>query len=195
MLLRLQKIFGGRRGPATAVLTIVLLLLVVVPFLAGLGTLLENRAAIAAKVEGCEPAEIPPPPSWLAKVPLVGSHVSEAWQGYAGEVAHDLAAKVAPYARQALNWFVGVLGNVGALFFQLLMTVIVCAVLYNLGDAAAERVRRFARRIAGERARTPSCSRARRSEASRSASSSPPSASRCSRASASRSRASPSRAP
>ena len=151
VLLKLQKIFGGRRGPATAVLTIVLLLVVVVPFLAGLGTLLENREAIAAKVDGLRTAEIPPPPSWIAKIPIVGSHASEAWQGYAGEAAHDLAAKVAPYARQALNWFVGVLGSVGALFFQLLMTVIVCAVLYNLGDAAAERVRRFARRIAGER--------------------------------------------
>ena len=48
VLLKLQTLFGGRRGPATAVLTIALLLLVVVPFLAGLGTLLGNRDAIAA---------------------------------------------------------------------------------------------------------------------------------------------------
>ncbi len=151
VLLKLQKLFGGRRGPATAVLTIALLVVVAVPFLAGLGTLLENRDAIAAKVDALRTAEIPPPPAWVAGIPFVGSHASAAWQGYAGEAAHDLAAKAAPYARQVLNWFVSTLGSIGGLFFQLLMTVIVCAVLYNLGDAAAERVRRFARRIAAER--------------------------------------------
>ena len=151
VLLKLQKLFGGRRGPATAVLTIGLLLVVVVPFLAGLGALLENRDAIAAKVDGLRTAEIPPPPAWVARVPLVGAQVVAAWQGYAGADVRDLAAKAAPYARQALNWFMSTLGSIGSLFFHLLMTVIVAAVLYNLGDAAAERVRRFARRVAGDR--------------------------------------------
>jgi predicted PurR-regulated permease PerM len=50
-----------------------------------------------------------------------------------------------------LDWFVGTLGSVGALFFHLLMTVVVAAVLYLLGDSAAERLRRFARRVAGDR--------------------------------------------
>ena len=151
VLQKLQKWFGGRRGPAVAVLTIVLLLVVVVPFLAGLGTLLGNREAIAAKVDQLRTAEIPPPPGWVARIPFVGSHAAAAWQGFAGEAVRDLAAQAAPYARQALNWLVGTLGSIGALFFQLLMTVIVAAVLYNLGDAAAERVRRFARRLAGDR--------------------------------------------
>lgn len=151
VLLKLQKIFGGRRGLAAAVLTVALLLVVVVPFLAGLGALLENREAIAAKVDGLRTAEIPPPPAWVAKIPIVGAQASAAWQGLAGEAVRDLAQKAAPYARQALNWFVGTLGSIGALFFQLLMTVVVCAVLYNLGDAAAVRLRRFGRRLAGDR--------------------------------------------
>lgn len=151
VLLRLQKLFGGRRGPATAVLTIVLLLVVVVPFLAGLGTLLESRDAIALKVDQLKTAEVPPPPSWVAKIPMVGPRASAAWQDNAGAAVRDFAEKAAPYARQALNWFVGALGSIGALFGHLLVTVIVCAVLYNMGDAAAERVRRFARRLAGDR--------------------------------------------
>ena len=151
VLLRLQRWFGGRRGPAVAVLTIVLLLIVVVPFLAGLGTLLGNREAITAKIDQLRTAEIPPPPSWVARVPLVGAQAAAAWQGFAGAAAHDLAAKAAPYARQALNWLIGTLGSIGALFFHLLMTVIVAAVLYSLGDTAAERLRRFARRLAGDR--------------------------------------------
>lgn len=151
VLLKLQTLFGGRRGPAVAVLTITLLLVVVVPFLAGLGTLLGNRDAIASKIDTMRAAQVPPPPGWVARVPLVGGPLAGAWQRVVGQGVHELAAKVAPYARQLLNWFVGALGNIGALFFQLLMTVTVCAVLYNLGDAAADRVRRFARRLAGDR--------------------------------------------
>ena len=150
-LLKLQGLLGGRRGLATTVLTIALLLLVVVPFLAGFGTLLKNREAIMAKVDQMRTAEVPPPPSWVARIPLVGSHASAAWQDLAGGAVRDLAAQAAPYARQALNWLLGMLGSIGALFFQLLMTVIVCAVLYNLGDAAAGRLRKFARRVGGDR--------------------------------------------
>lgn len=151
VLLKLQSWFGGRRGPAVAVLTIALLLLVVVPFLAGLGTLLKNREAIAAKVDGLRTASIPPPPPWVARVPLVGTHASDAWQSLAGGAVKDLAAHAAPYAKQALNWLLSTVGSIGALFVQLLMTVIVAAVLYNLGDAAADRLRRFGRRLAGDR--------------------------------------------
>jgi predicted PurR-regulated permease PerM len=151
VLLKLQKLFGGRRGPAVAVLTVALLLVVVVPFLAGLGTLLKNREAIAAKIDGLRTAEIPPPPSWVARIPIVGTHATAAWQDLAGGAVRDLSEKAAPYARQALNWLLSTVGSVGALFVQLLMTVVVCAVLYNLGDAAAERLRRFGRRLAGDR--------------------------------------------
>jgi predicted PurR-regulated permease PerM len=151
VLVRLQAWFGGRRGPATAVLTVALLLVVVVPFLAGLASLLSHREAIAAKIDGLKTAEIPPPPSWVAKIPLVGANASAAWQDLAGGAVKDFAADLAPYLRQALNWLIGTAGSLGALFVQLLMTVIVCAVLYNLGDAAADRLRRFGRRLAGDR--------------------------------------------
>ena len=151
LLLRLQGLLAGRRGAATAVLTVALLLLVVVPFLAGFGAVLKNREAIMAKLDELRTAQVPPPPSWVASIPLVGPHASAAWQDLAGGAVRDLAEQAAPYARQALNWLISSLGSVAGLFFQLLMTVIVCAVLYNLGDAAAGRLRKFARRVGGDR--------------------------------------------
>ena len=151
LLLKVQGLLGGRRGLATTALTIALLLLVVVPFLAGFGALLENREAIMAKVDQLRTADVPPPPTWVASIPLVGAHASAAWQDLAGGAVRDLAAQAAPYARQALNWLISSFGSLAGLFFQLLMTVIVCAVLYNLGDAAAGRLRKFARRVGGDR--------------------------------------------
>ena len=150
LLLKLQKMLGGRRGMATTVLTIALLLLVVVPFLAGFGALLKNREAIVMKVDQLRPH------GSLRRLlgreySLVGTHAASAWQDLAGGAVRDLAAQAAPYVRQALNWLISSLGSVAGLFFQLLMTVIVCAVLYNLGDAAAGRLRKFAQRVGGDR--------------------------------------------
>ncbi|HQR44496.1 MAG TPA: AI-2E family transporter YdiK [Thermoanaerobaculia bacterium] len=151
LLLRLQRLFGGRRGPATAVLTLALLLLVVVPFLLALGTLLGNRDTIAIRVEQLRTAQLPPAPEWVAGIPLVGGKAAAAWNGLAGTGLRDLATKAAPHTRQAVNWFFAAFGSLAGLFGQLLMTVVVAAVLYSLGDQAADRTRRFARRIGGDR--------------------------------------------
>ena len=151
LLLKVQKMLGGKRGMATTFLTIALLLVVVVPFLAGFGALLKNREAIMIKVDQLRTAQVPPPPAWVASIPLVGTHAAAAWQDLAGGAVRDLAAQAAPYVKQALNWLVSSLGSVAGLFFQLLMTVIVCAVLYNLGDTAAARLRKFAQRVGGDR--------------------------------------------
>jgi predicted PurR-regulated permease PerM len=42
-------------------------------------------------------------------------------------------------------------GSVGLLLLQFLMTVIIAAILYASGEEAADQVRRFAHRLAGER--------------------------------------------
>ncbi len=151
VLLKLQGWFGGRRGPATAVMTIVLLAVFVAPLLAGIATLFSRREAIVARISGLETMEVPPPPEWVVGLPLVGRKAAAAWEGFAGETFKDLAAAAAPYARQGTNWLMSVVGSVGAALVQLLLTVIVAAVLYTLGEPAAERVRRFARRVGGER--------------------------------------------
>src|SRR5262249_44478781 len=67
-------------------------------------------------------------------------------------MGHDeLAARAAPYARAAVEWFAARVGNLGLLALNFLLTVIVTAVLYTTGEQAAAGVRRFARRLAGDR--------------------------------------------
>jgi predicted PurR-regulated permease PerM len=49
------------------------------------------------------------------------------------------------------RWFVAEVGSVGFLLVQFLLTVAIAAVLYAGGEAFADGVRRFARRLAGAR--------------------------------------------
>ena len=63
----------------------------------------------------------------------------------------DLAARLGPYAGIIARWIAGEAGTIGALLMQFLLTVVIAAVMYCRRRDAARGVRRFARRLAGER--------------------------------------------
>jgi len=95
--------------------------------------------------------QVPPPPDWVAGLPVVGERVAAVWQQVAVEGYSELAARLAPYVKDVGKWIVGHAGSAGAVFIQLLLTVILTAILYSGGEYAAERVLRFGRRLAGAR--------------------------------------------
>ncbi|MCC6130478.1 MAG: AI-2E family transporter YdiK [Acidobacteria bacterium] len=151
VLISLQKRLRGSRGLATAVLVVVLLSIVFVPFLMAMASLFGSLDDITAKLKALETMQVPPPPEWVAKVPVVGTKASDYWRSIGGEGMKDLVAQVAPYASNILKWFAGKAGSVGAALAQFLLTIVVAAVFYSNGEAAADRVIRFARRLAGDR--------------------------------------------
>ena len=65
--------------------------------------------------------------------------------------AGGVRARLAPHAGDILKWFAGQAGSFGMMFVQFLLTVVIAAILYYGGEAAARSVRRFACRLAGER--------------------------------------------
>ena len=91
------------------------------------------------------------PPAWLADLPMVGGLLERGWQQASALGLHDLLPRLSPYAGDVTRWFVAQVGSVGFLLLQFLMTVVIAAVMYASGEAAANLVRRFARRLGGER--------------------------------------------
>jgi predicted PurR-regulated permease PerM len=92
---------------------------------------------------------VPPPPQWVAKIPLRGLHLHDAWQQFASQGSGALAERVSPYAGKYVAWFASRMGAIGAMILQFLITVIIAAVLYGHGESAARGVRAFAYRLAG----------------------------------------------
>ncbi|HLL18874.1 MAG TPA: AI-2E family transporter, partial [Rubrivivax sp.] len=90
-------------------------------------------------------------PGWLINLPLVGGFVAKLWDQATVLGLRDLWPRLTPYAGSLTRWFVGQLGGIGFLMLQFLVTVIIAAVLYSTGENAARLVRRFARRLGGER--------------------------------------------
>jgi predicted PurR-regulated permease PerM len=148
LLLRLQSALGGRRSLAAAVMTALLLVIVVAPLAVAVSTIVQQ----AARLSNVKVAEIriPLPPVWVDGVPIVGATVAAEWRVYASATPEELASKAAPYVTPVVSWIADRAGSVGAFLLQMLLTVLLCGVLYVTGETAALGVRRFARRLQGE---------------------------------------------
>jgi predicted PurR-regulated permease PerM len=146
LMLRAERFFGGRRWAAVTLMSLVLLVMFLVPVFAAVGAIVANADEIAAWAHRLRDSRLPPPPAWLAGLPLVGERAVAAWHRFDDQA---LGVALAPYAQDAVRWFVAQVGSLGALSAQFLLTVIAAAVLYANGEYAADTAQRFGARLAG----------------------------------------------
>ena len=78
----------GRAGLAATVVTLLILLVVVTPFIVVGATLAENSDRVTAFVRGLIENGPPDPPAWLNDLPVFGARVVTYWSSF----AHDSAA-------------------------------------------------------------------------------------------------------
>jgi predicted PurR-regulated permease PerM len=147
----LEARFGNRRLPAIAVMTLALLLLLVLPLWLAIDTIVEHADALSAAAQNIVANGLPPAPDWLSGLPLVGERLASLWQQFAAGGAPGLVAKVTPYAADTGKWALAQVGGLGGMLIQFLLIVTIAAILYGTGEGGARLVRRFGRRLAGER--------------------------------------------
>jgi predicted PurR-regulated permease PerM len=150
VLLRLQDLFGGRRAPAVAAMTVALLLILMLPLGAAVSAVVDNAPRIGSWL-GSATATIPPPPPWVESVPFVGKRAAARWDTLAHTDSEEIAARHAGKARALFEWLLARIGGLGRVMVQFLLTVVIAGILYGTGETAAEGVRRFAARLAGAR--------------------------------------------
>ncbi|TAK47098.1 MAG: AI-2E family transporter YdiK [Betaproteobacteria bacterium] len=151
LLLRLQRRLWGRRWLAVSVMTLALLLTFVVPLSLAIAAAVGNAGQIVAWAKSLATMSLPQPPQWVESLPIAGEAIASAWRDLAAAGWQELAKRAAPYADVGLRWLAGELGDAGLIVVQLLLTVLLCAILYAEGEAAAARLRRFGVRLAGAR--------------------------------------------
>jgi predicted PurR-regulated permease PerM len=151
LMLRVQSYVRGKRGVAVTVMVLFLLLVFVLPLSLAVSALIDNADVLAGWARSLSTFTLPPPPDWLAGLPLVGEKLASFWQDLAAGERDGLIAKVAPYAGAATRWLFAQLGTVGLMSFHFLLTVLIAAIMYAGGEEAAVLVHRFGRRLAGER--------------------------------------------
>jgi predicted PurR-regulated permease PerM len=147
----LEARLGQRRAPAVAVMTFAMLLLLIVPLWAAVATVVGSVDHVTALAEKLASAGLPPPPSWISGVPLVGVRLEAAWARLASAGPEGLATQLSPYLAAAATFVLGRLGSLGGTVLQFLLVVVLSAILYANGETAARGVRRFGYRLAGVR--------------------------------------------
>ena len=150
MMLKLQDRLRGR-ALAVAIMSGAMVLVFVVPLVLAIQTVVDNTETLAEWGNKLATAPIPPPPEWVARIPLVGAKLSEGWASIAAAGKDDLVARLAPYTAAAAKWVADALGGLGVAGIQFLLTVIIAIVMYTNGEAARTALIRFGRRIAGDR--------------------------------------------
>lgn len=151
LLLRLEKLLGGRRSLAVATMTIALLLVLLVPMWAAIDTIADNGGRVSDWGRALAASGVPPPPEFVAKLPLVGEKIASYWADLSAGGAEGIVTRLSPYATAIGKRVVVEAGTVGFVFIQFLLVVVLAAVMYANGEIAASKLRRFGRRLAGER--------------------------------------------
>lgn len=151
LLTALQDRLGKRRAPAVAIMTLGMVFLLMLPMWLAFDTIAGHTDEARALAKRLADSGLPQPPEWVARVPLVGERLSAALAAFADAGPAGIEATLRPYASNAARWAVSGAGSLGGTLVQLLLVVILSAVMYSSGESAARGMRRFGRRLAGQR--------------------------------------------
>jgi predicted PurR-regulated permease PerM len=146
-MLAVQRRLGNRRSLATLVMLLILLFVIVLPLYEATSTLAEHGAEIMGVIRQLPDYALPPPPSWIHDIPMVGTRVADEWQTLSDAGPGGLLAKLEPYVSIAAHWLIGHAASVGVFVIHMVVTVVITGVLYSQGESAAAYVMRFAERV------------------------------------------------
>jgi predicted PurR-regulated permease PerM len=151
MMLDLQRRMGGRRGAATAFMTIVMLAVFIVPFALAVAVLVDAAVRSAELLRSVTSEGLPPAPAWLIGLPWVGERLAEKWQGFAALGPEGVTEALRPYARSTAGWILSLSGSFGLVVIHFLLTIVLVGILYANGEQARNGVLMFGRRIGKDR--------------------------------------------
>jgi predicted PurR-regulated permease PerM len=151
LLLRLQRLVGGSRGLAVALMTLVVLVLFVVPFWLAVTTILGHTDSLLGLVRAAVAFRIPAVPHWVSDLPLVGAKAAEFWTKFENEGIGTILPRTTPDVGIAAQWFLGSVGSFGRLLVQFLLTTVIVAIMSTHGEAGARIASQFGHRLAGDR--------------------------------------------
>ncbi|MEP9378196.1 AI-2E family transporter YdiK [Aquabacter sp. CN5-332] len=151
LMIWVQRHTGNRRTIAVLAMTTMLLLVLIVPFWLAINTIIANTEAITELARAALSLRIPPPPSWMGEIPLVGESIVDMWGQFTAAGIMDLTPKLTPYIGTFTQGLASTAGNIGWMFVQFLLTTAIAAGMYAAGEQASAASLRFGRRLGGER--------------------------------------------
>lgn len=147
---RLVNLFRGRRTLASLVMACALIAVVLVPFVTVGVTLADNVQDLKAATEKWIENGPRNPPSWLAKVPVIGQSAVEEWKVLVADSA-ALMKKAKPFIESVSLWLLKSGFTLGRGAVELALSILITFFLLRNGLSLSERLSFGVQRIAGPR--------------------------------------------
>lgn len=151
LLMNVQRRVGGKRTPAAAVMTLLIVAVFLVPFGWAVTVLLDAGVQGVELVRAAGQRGLQPLPEWLVDIPWVGPRLDSRWQELIASGPQGVADALRPFAREAASWTIALTGGIGVVAVHFLLTVVIAGILYSRGEQAAAGVIAFARRLSADR--------------------------------------------
>lgn len=147
----LDRLVGGRRMLSSSLMTLLVTLVVVVPFIAVATGLADNVTELVQALSGMLKTGLPDAPAWVVKLPLIGQSLQEYWQQFAHN-GERLMSELAKLAEPARNAALATGKGLGRGLLDIVLSVFLAFFFYMYGEAMARRLRIAMVRLAGLRA-------------------------------------------
>lgn len=147
----LARLLGGRLSLAAGLLTLLWTLLVAVPLVMLGFNLADHIQDITALIKDFQLEGLPPAPTWLASVPLVGGSLQALWSTIDEQGAAFLAT-LRPYLGLVGNWLLARSAQIGGGMLELALSLVLLFFFYRDGPRLAVFVHSLLERLIGERA-------------------------------------------
>jgi predicted PurR-regulated permease PerM len=146
---KFSRILSGRSTLAAVLCSVLLLAVVIVPCLLLAGTLADGIQSATQQVQSGQ-VHIPPPPSNLATVPLVGPRLADFWNQCSSN-ASVLFMRFRPQIQKAIPAMLSASAGIGAAILQFLLAILLAGYFLATSEAHGRFAERVFIRIFGDK--------------------------------------------
>ena len=147
---RLVGRLGGRRFLAPLLMTLLIALVLLLPFLLAGFALADDVRALATATRSWIQEGPPGPPEWLGSLPLVGETVADYWSELVADSAR-LRNELVRFVEPVSAWLLQAGVSLGRGLIELSLSVLIVFFLYRDGIGAGDWLKSAAGRLAGTR--------------------------------------------
>lgn len=147
----LTRVLNNRPGYAAALLTAGWVVLVAVPLVMLGFNLADHIRELNTLIKNFQVSGLPPAPTWLDDVPLIGDRLVSAWQTVDKQGA-SVFASLQPYFGQVGNWLLARSAKIASGMIELALSLVLLFFFYRDGPRLAAFVYSLLERLIGNRA-------------------------------------------
>ncbi len=147
---QLRAMLRQRRTLAAGVMSLLIAVVFVAPFVIVGITLADNSARMANFMREFMDQGPPDPPAWVARLPLIGETAAAYWSGFAHDTA-QFTTEVGKVIEPAKAWLITGGTSIAQAVLQLTLSILMTFFFFRDSDAVVDRLRAVLARLAPRR--------------------------------------------